>query len=259
MAADDLLRQIGQHAREGAPPAAADDPVWQRLARGELTADEDADLRKRAAADPELALLYEAFRPLDASLKKRITAQATEALAPRARVLSWRRAAVIVAPLAAAAVIALVLVRRPPSEDGAPSLPAYLMDFQGGDRTTRSAEPAPSGPAELHRGSHVEMVLRPATAVNRPVTVRAFAVQGDAVRALELPTERSSDGAIRIQGEAGTLFHGVPAGRWDVALVVSAEGAVAPQPSEVASALRGDGTPHAWQLVHSRIDLLDAP
>jgi hypothetical protein len=259
MAADDLLRHIGQHAREGAAPLPDDDPVWQRLATGELTPDEDAELRKRAAADPRAALLYEAYRPLDASLKARIAARATEALAPPPpRVLSWRRAAVVIAPLAAAAAVALVLTRRPSTgDDRKAALPIYAMDFQGGDRTTRSADPPSGEPAKLHRGSHVEVVLRPATAVGAHVSVRTFVVQGDAVRALDLPAERSSDGAIRIQGDAGTLFHDVPAGAWDLALTVGAEGAAAPQPNDVASALRGEDRPHVWQLLHRRIELLD--
>ncbi|HEX8795106.1 MAG TPA: hypothetical protein VF765_29365 [Polyangiaceae bacterium] len=259
MAADDLLRHIGEHARNGAAASPDDDPVWERLAKGELTADEDAELRKRAAADPQTATLYEAYRPLDASLKKRIAAHATAALAPRSRVLSWRRAAVIIAPLAAAAAIAVVVMRRPTTQDGAPALPLYAMDFQGGDRTTRSAEPTAVESTKLHRGSHVEVVLRPATAVSAPVSVRTFVVQGDAVRALDLPAERSSDGAIRIQGDAGALFHDVPAGAWDLAVTVGAEGAAPPHPSEVVSALRGDGGRHVWQLLHRRIELLDTP
>jgi len=257
---DDLLRQIGQHAREAGPPAPEDDPVWQRLASGELTADEDAELQRRAAADPRAAELYEAFRPLDASLKEGIAARAMKELAPRPRVLPWRRAAVVIAPLAAAAAIALALTRRASTtDDRAAVLPIYAMDLQGGDRTTRSIDQPAVELTKLHRGSHVEVVLRPATAVSAPVSVRGFVAQGDAVRALELPQERSSDGAIRIQGDAGALFHDVPAGEWALALTVGAEGAAAPQPNEVASALRGGDRPHVWQLLQRRIELLDTP
>jgi len=58
MEADDLLQQLGRHARNETDPASPDNPVWERLARGELAPEEEARLRERAAADPEIATLY---------------------------------------------------------------------------------------------------------------------------------------------------------------------------------------------------------
>ena len=126
----------------------------ERLARGELSAGEDEALRARAAADPEAATLYEAYRPLSGEVTARLVERATEALAApekigRGRVLPWRRVALAVAgPLAAAAALALVLHR--PVEPAASPLPAYALAVTGGTgprdraRTKGRASRAPS-------------------------------------------------------------------------------------------------------------------
>ncbi len=257
MEGDDLLQQLGHHVRSERDPAPADDPVWERLARGELLPSEDALLRERAAADPEIARLYEAFRPLDDSARRRIAARVVAGLRPP-RVIAWRRAALLAGPLAAAAAVVLVVsVRlRQPAQPLAP-VPEYSLALSGGDRPTRSATPGPIGPVELHRSSSLEIVLRPATAVSGPVAVRAFLMQGPDARRWDVAMDRSADGAVRIAGEAGALLAGVPAGSWDLVFTVGPEGSAAPDPGDVARALHGEGGAHPWQLLDARIRLLD--
>jgi hypothetical protein len=257
---DDLVLKLGRHVRAEPDPAGADDPVWERLASGELTAAEDAELRQRAAADPGVAALYEAYRPLEASTKERIARNALEQLQPAPqRAVWWRRAAMVAAPTAAAAAVAIVLMRAAaPSGPGA-AVPAYALVVTGGDRATRSGGALPdSTPIELHRGSRLEIVLRPSTPAAGPVVVNAFLVRGSEARAWTLPMERSTDGAVRITGEAGALL-AVPAGTWDLTFVVGREGAVTADPSEVARAARSGAGAHEWQLLQRRVELVDAP
>jgi hypothetical protein len=259
MEADDLLGQLGRHVREEDAGATDADPIWERLARGELSEAEDAQLRARAGADPEVAALYEAYRPLATELKERLVQQATSELsrpAP-ARVLPWRRVAfAVAAPLAAAAAAALVLALRRPVEPVTAPLPAYALAFTGGDRATRSGEVHDDGPIELQPGSRMEIVLRPSTAVAGAVVVKAFLVQGGEAHAWAVPMDRSSDGAVRISGEAGPLL-GVPAGSWDLAFVVGRDGALIVDAAEVARAARGEAGAHPWQLLERHVRLLD--
>jgi hypothetical protein len=256
---DDLMLKLGRHARAEPDPAGADDPVWERLASGRLTMAEDAELRLRAATDPGVAALYEAYRPLEASTKDRIARGALEHLRPaRRRAGWWRRAALVAAPLAAAAAVVILLTRAAPPPGADAALPTYALVVMGGDQTTRSGAAPDSAPIELHRGSRLEIVLRPATPVSSPVVVSAFLVRGGEAHAWSVPMDRSTDGAVRIAGEARTLL-AVPAGSWDLAFVVGGDGAATADPSEVARATQGNGGTHAWQLLQRRIELLDGP
>jgi hypothetical protein len=254
---DDLLQHLGRHVRSEASPDPADDPVWERLARGELSPSEDALLRERAAGDPQVAALYEAYCPLDGAVRKRIAARVEAGLRP-SRGPVWRRVALIAAPLAAAAAVLLVVsVRmRQPAEPLA-LIPQYALALSGGDRATRSGAPDDSGPVELHRGSNLEIVLRPSTAVSHPVMVRAFLLQGAEARPWDVPMDRSADGAVRIAGQAGALLAGAAPGSWDLVFTVGPEGSATPDAADVARAAHGDGGAHAWQLLVTRVRLLD--
>ncbi len=260
MEADDLLDQLGQHVRDetSASATVADDPVWERLARGDLSPAENAQLRERAAADPQIATLYEAYRPLDELERARI-AKRVDAGLHRPRFAPGRRVwlVAIAGPLAAAALVVLYL-RLSPGPEPLVMVPEYSLELTGGDRATRSATPAQGGPVELHRSSHLEIVLRPTTAVKGPIVVRAFLVSdgGADARAWDVPMQRSTDGAVRIAGDAGTLL-GVPAGAWDLVFTLSAEGATAPDPADVARAARSEGRTHPWRLLDARVRLLD--
>jgi hypothetical protein len=256
MEGDDLLRQLGRHVRDQMNPALADDPIWERLARGELPPSEEAQLREQAAVDPEIATLYEAYRPFDDAAKKRVAARvAANLYAPRA--VRWRRVAFIAGPLAAAAAIALVVSLRPSPAGALADIPEYSLTLSGGDRATRSATPDQGGPVELHRNSRIEVVLRPAISVKHPVAVRAYLVQGKSGRLWNVPMDRSADGAVRISGEVGALLGDIAAGSWALAFTVSPEGSTEPAPGDVARAALGEGGPFPFLLLDTQVRILD--
>ena len=98
-------------------------------------------------------------------------------------------------------------------------------------------------------------MLRPSTAVQGAVAVKAFLVQGDQARPWGVPMDRLSDGAVRVSGEAGALM-GVAAGAWDLVFVVGRDGVVV-EPGEVVRAVNGSGDSHPWQLLERRVRLID--
>jgi hypothetical protein len=257
MEADDLLQQLGEHARddaEGRGPA--DDAVWDKLAGGELTPAEDAELRRRAADDPAVKTLYEAYRPLDEATKARLAARATRDLAPR-KVIAFRRALLLAGPIAAAAGLILFLSFRSSSTAG-PTLPAYSLSLSGGDRATRSGEPVEQGPVELHPGSRLEVVLRPATAVAGGVVVQSFVAEDGDARLLNVPIERSAEGAVRIAGEAQALLGAAPGSR-TLAFVVCPEGAPLPTWADVARAAGGEARSGPCRVLSTHVRLVGPP
>jgi hypothetical protein len=166
-------------------------------------------------------------------------------------------------PLAAAAAVAIGVGRRggeqaPIASLDAP-LPGYSLVVRGGDRSSRSADAPPaSGPVEVHRDSHLELVLRPATSVTAGIGVRAFLVQDGVARTWNAPLQRSAGGAVRVAGAAGQLLD-VPAGTWDLAFAVGREGSLPSDPGAVARAVADRAAPHPWQLLVQRVRLIDAP
>ena len=67
------MRDLGHLAREESEAEKRRlDERWDRLAAGTLSAEEEAELRALAAASPEAARAYEAFRPLGADFQARV-------------------------------------------------------------------------------------------------------------------------------------------------------------------------------------------
>ena len=228
---DDLLRRLGQVAREQAAGGGLLlDERWDRLAAGTLSAEEDAELRRLAASSGEAREAYEAFRPLPAQFHARVV----EAVATPAKVLRFRRtvkrlAAWGVATGAAAATLAALLLRLP-------ALPLYAVaEISGGSRTTRGE----LSEATLAPGDRFEVALRPETAVRRAgsLRTRAFLIRGSDLRPLDVQTQRDESGAVRL---AGTLDRDLPPGRWTLWLVVGRLGSL-PDPERLRS--RGAAAP----------------
>jgi len=246
---DRLLRDLAQAAREEREREMDRwDERWDRLAAGTLSAAEDAELRALAATSEEARLAYEAFRPLGPEFEARVAAaiqEQAEASAARevpqpARVLPFRRrAGWLGGALAAAAAALLVFVLSTPAR-----LPSYSMEVARGDQTVRGAPAAPGKVRELHRGSTLEVTVRPQTRASGPILARWYVLRGGAVRELSTPAEISPAGAVRLRGTLGEDL-AIGPGDWTLWVVVGRPGKL-PDPKMLAahpgaSALRQDG------------------
>jgi hypothetical protein len=240
---DDLLRELGNLAREReAEERRRLGEEWDRLAAGELTAEEESALAERAARSPEAAEALAAFRPLGEDFharvagalreqRKRETAQPAVTPAPPAPApappLTFRRrparlrAAVWAAGLAAAGLAGILLTRP------GPPLPFYVSELGGGDRPERAETGVPPVYAP---GSRFQLVLRPATAVQGEVEVRCvIAPRPDAAARDWRPcshAERDSSGALRVAGTVGADVPFQP-GDWTLWVIVTRAGSLA--------------------------------
>ncbi len=137
---DKLLRRLGAVAADVDEANGPLSSKWERLLRGELSADEVTELERAAETDEETAMLLSAYRPLDAGVREHIAADlVAHRAAPRgiARVEAtasvtapsrWgARAAAITATLALAAGVAFYVTRAPAPEP----LAVYALDVSG--------------------------------------------------------------------------------------------------------------------------------
>jgi hypothetical protein len=231
---DDMwLRELARVAQEEEDAGQARlDERWDRLSAGELSPNEEAELRALAGASEEGREAYEAFRPLgpefQAGVVRALQEQSAmpEPAAPEpekpARVLPFRRRAVRLGGWLAAAVAvaaSLFLLRSPAT---LPSLPAYgPPELSGGVQEMRGEE---EGPRTFSAGDPFEVILRPETAVSGNVAVRFFLARGRELRPWPVPGAAiSSDGVVSITGTLGRDIR-IPPGGWTLRAVVGRPG-----------------------------------
>jgi hypothetical protein len=244
---DELLKALAAAAQA----ERARDPRYDALADDDLSEEDRAAL---AALGDDEAMT--AFAPLDEAARERfaaaaLTAMGASAAAPEpegAKILPFRktwagRVLTFAVPLAAAAALAFVLLR--PGPEG-PGLPDYRLDATAGERTLRSAEPAPADVPRYGPGSRIELVLRPSTAAQGPVTVRGFLNRGGELQPWAVTPEVSPEGAIRIAGPVEELLPDVT-GEVELLLAVGRPEAL-PDAGEVLTA-----TPKGWRLLRYRL------
>jgi len=206
---------------------------WDRLSSGELSPEEEAELRALAETSEEAREAYEAFRPLGpdfhASVVQAIREQALTPKPP-ARLLPFpRRAAPLIKwSTAAAAVAAAVLVGvllRPPA-----TLPDYASLEVSGASAVRG-----EGVEEVFiPGGPLKVLLLPRTAASRAhrLKARSFLASGEDL--IPLTTGRpDSRGTVKMEGE----IPDVPPGTYTLWLVVGRRG----KPSEPADLLSAKG------------------
>ena len=114
--------------------------------------------------------------------------------------------------------------------------------------------PADGQATSVGPGSTLEITLRPATRVDGPLEVRAFLVRDGEARPWDAKVELSSQGAARIAGDRETLFQGVPAGRYEIALAIGRPGSLPAGPEDVLRALKLGETP-GFRLLRREIRL----
>lgn len=258
---DKLLRELGRVARER-QQAESRDERWESLTQGTLSEDERRALEELARQEPSAAEAHEAYRPLDAAARERIAARLEQQLAaepapekPPAAVLvprrPWRRLVPALAALAAAAAVLLLVLPRQ-----APPLPGYALSLSS-EQAVRAGTPEPEVP-RLGPGSQLDVLLRPETAVEGPVDVRAFLIRRGEARSWTPPLERSPEGAVRIRGPVEALLP-VPPGEWTLAIAVGRPGTLPESPDEVRARVEEGRAPEAgaWRLLTRKFLLVD--
>jgi hypothetical protein len=205
-----VLAAVRDHVRS----ERADDAALEALARGESDAASVASLEARAEGEAEVRAMIAASKPLgDAAIDRitaRVHAKAAKAVDAGAKrntgnvVAFMRRAAVVVGPLALAAVVVLYAGRG--GEKGHALLPDYTF-VASGEQTMRGAnDTAPA--LRLHGGASAtfEITARPATQAGAKVVAYVFAIEADhEPSAVDASVEVAPEGAIRIRGRARAL------------------------------------------------------
>lgn len=273
MSDDPLLRRLAQAKREEQEAErAALDERWDRLSAGELSPEEEAELRALAGTSDDARQAYEAFRPLGPEFQARMVRTLQEQGAVRepdvpeprqpGRVLPFRRLATrlggALAAAAAVAAVAVLLLRDPGPQ---PPLPGYKVELSGDVQEMRG-EPVPPGPGVLRgepgplptfrRGSRFELIARPSTAVSGQVAARFFLGRGQPRSEWPVAYEISPDGVVWVAGTVGSEIK-IPSGKWTLWVVVGRPGKL-PNAEELSAHLSRPppGKPD-WVVVRSRL------
>jgi hypothetical protein len=259
---DSWLRELAQVNREEETQERSRlDERWDRLSSGDLSPEEEAELRALAESSEEAHEAYEAFRPLGAdfqasvvrALQERdlVTEAAPPAMKPRAGLLPFPRRVVRFAgwsAAVAAAVLVLVLLLRPPVP-----LPDYAYPEEGvsgGSSATRGG-----GTVTFAPGDDLQVVLSPKTAASRKLSLeaRCFLLRGSELHRVEMPqSEFPPGGAVKMNGSLG---RDLSPGKWTLWTVVGRQGEL-PDPAELQTELRAGRTKHAdWQAVSADLEI----
>lgn len=232
---DELWRELAQVNRdEQAEDRSRLDDRWDRLSHGQLSPEEEAELRALAETSEEARKAWEAFRPLGsefhASVVRAVREQQAEAeakaLEPKAKVLPFpRRLAGWSAAATAVAAVVLVMLLRLPEP-----VPEYgLPEVSGGIRPMRgeSGETA----VRFAPGAPLQVVLRPSTATSgaEPLEARCFLSRNQEIRLLEVRSELAPRGAVKVNGAVpGDVQPGV----WTLWTVIGRPGKL-PDPADL--------------------------
>ncbi|MEQ8276921.1 MAG: hypothetical protein RMA76_25985 [Deltaproteobacteria bacterium] len=195
-----------------------------RLAAGELSEPERAELMRAAEQDPALMRVVELCEPKADAFFEQLADGAEQAM--KVHTIRPTRALWIggAGALAASLVAGFLLLGQP----------TPLPDYSGRVQVAveyRSEDAA----IEARVGDRFTMLLRPATRVGREVDAWLFVVKGDAVTPVDVTLERDASGAVRASGTVGS---------WGAAQIVAAVGdGMAPNVAQV------QGRDPAWRWV----------
>ena len=258
MSDEHWLRELAQVNREELQGEESRlDERWDRLSRGELSPEEDAELRALAETSEEARVAYEAFRPLGpgfhASVVQAIRKQ--DPAPPVAKLLPFRRRLAgwsALAALATAASVVLVVIIPP-----AP-LPVYSPPevSRGVSATRGEGTEVPM----LAPGDPFQVVVRPQTAVSEAARLEALCVllRNREVRPVEVRSEIDPSGSVKMEGSLG---HDISPGTWTLWAVVGRPGKL-PAPAALQTLSPGAQVRQRdWVAVPAdvRIQLRDLP
>lgn len=175
-----------------APKDGEEADVWDDLAQGELSREEEAVLRALAEEGEEAAVHYEAFAPLDEGFRGRTADKLALQLQDEKHKKQRRRFAAFSGVLAAAAAVLLFALPKDTA------LAPYSLEVSGGVAEMRGAEPT-AGPVNYDAQSKLTLVAKPATPIDGKV-VASLALLEDQ-RALPVPAkqQQAQSGAVRVE------------------------------------------------------------
>lgn len=229
------------------------DDRWDRLSRGELSPEEEAELRALAETSEEAHQAWEAFRPLGADFHARVV-QSIQSEMAAAKLLKFRRRiAVWSASAAAAAAMLFLLVRGPALLLHGPALypplPVYTAELEGGEQEYRGGKEPAAGVPVFSPGSILHLDAVPEETVTGPVEAHAFATRGaEWVKLGPL----AGTGSKRLEGTIGKDLQLAP-GVWRLWIVVGRPGkipALGKLKGELTAGRTGDEN---WQAVSGEI------
>lgn len=196
----------------------APDPRLERLANGELSAQEEQRLMADAAADPELAADIDLYRPYaDDALDPLAKAMAPSRARPPHRV---RRAGLAGAAAAVAlGAIAFGLTSSNPLEP----LTDYDLVIEGGAAAALRGAEDPSDLEPWRLDAQVTLLLRPEAAVEGKVELSLFVLEGETWVRRPVGAEVTEQGAFEVEVAVGELFEAP--GEHRLACVVARPGA----------------------------------
>lgn len=215
---------------------------WDRLNDGDLSPEEEAELRALAATSEEDRRAFEAFRPLDSDFRARMVDTIGSLIhpvdsAPEPKPLPlpppplpfpWWRVGWFVGPgLAAASVLFLVHYwpkLTEPKMVVADSLDFKVQRVQPGIAVKRGQGAESEGPVELAAGGKFYTSAQPQTALSVEIEPRCYVKPKPAARKLEpvnCTATNQSEGAVEI---AGSLPGDLPTGPATLMVVLAASG-----------------------------------
>jgi hypothetical protein len=109
----------------------------------------------------------------------------------------------------------------------------------------------------LAAGQQFALEVHPSAPVRGAIAARGFLLRGDEIRPWTVPFSVDADGTVRIDGAVDSLFAGVPAGAWDVAVAIGRPETLPTTPTEVLRAAHSteDLPDLSWRLVRERVFL----
>ena len=266
----ELLDQLAEIAREEQEPVRAD-PRFEQLTEGQLDEETIRALEEADESDEHQAT-FQASRPFDEKARDAFFERAKQGLQERPDTQGegerdanatpprqvdnviplWRNrwyAGLAAAGSALAAAAVIVLLLRPAGQE---PLPDYVLSVAGGEQTMRSGDEKTE--IVLGPGSHVRLVLRPEKPVDGPLETRTFVATtegNESIRAVELTTDISKAGALRVELPGDALVKVLPEGAARVIVAVGRTGTLPDSPRELLDAQR-EGT---IQVIEQRIVL----
>jgi hypothetical protein len=149
---------------------------------------------------------------------------------------SGRAVALLLVPGAAVVAVVLLVLRvhvQPLT------IPAYSI--------------AAGSTTELRPGGQFSLQLDPRGPLTGAVMAKAFLLRGTTLQAWEPVFVVDKDGTIHVTGQVDTLFAGVPAGEWELDVVVGRPEQLPRTPDDAVKGRDAQVSGGAWQLLHERV------